>query len=457
MAYEYVMSGVAHSRVTYESCFGYETTKAKINEALKLHQGTFGHHHSFLYNAYTEKQIGKIFNAHYLDSLYSIHADSGGLQVVTRQQDVTASFKTDVYAHQAQYSNVAMSFDEIPLTTKGQKSAITDLDNRFFDYDIFEPCALKSARNLEEQIDFFVDNGSQAKPLLIGHGNNIDDFCRWVDIILTAIPEHKHKHIAGLSLAGTALGGGMAEIIERLFSFSMIEAPEHMKKNLHLLGVGSIARMSPCAALVLSGQFKDVHISYDSTTHSAGVTRGTRTLRGGGVLQYGRLDLIQLKRFRDDIEHYYPGYLDELSDHVFGDILTSARNEIFPRYDNTEWIKYWYHLVYFLAVMTSVLNATAIINGNSTDEKVFREYCSKKKMTYLVDLLSVHTKEQFFDWRNRTSSMVQSQRVAVLNSKQTLDSVIDLSHLENLKPVINDRPAPNLVKPKKADLENFFG
>lgn len=455
MPFEYVMSGVAHSRVTYESCWGFDQTKSKINDALRLCQGRYGHHHSFLYNAYTEKQIGKMFNDHYKDSLYLIHADSGGLQVVTRGEEITPDLKRLVYSHQGEFSDIAMSFDEIPLTTIG-KSAITDLDNRFFDYDIFHSCAEHSAKNIAEQIEFFRENGSQAKPLLIAHGNNVDDFCRWVDICLEYIPDDLHSHIGGLSLAGTALGAGMAEIVERLFSFSMIEAPENMKKNLHLLGVGSIARMTPCSALVLSGLFKDVHISYDSTTHSAGVTRGTRTTYKGNVLQYGRNDNVALMEFRKDIEGYFPGFLDGLDDLIFRDILTSARNKIFPQYNNTDEIKYWYHLVYFLAVMVSVLHATRIINENAVDEVAFRKYCAKKKMTYLIDLLDVQTKEQFLSWQSRAAASVPSQRVQILNQNKTLDGIVDLSHLDDLKPVVNERPAPNSVKPPKANLEGFF-
>jgi hypothetical protein len=453
--FEYVMSGVAHSRVTYESCWGNERTLNKVNEALKLYQGAFGHYHSFLYNAYTEKKIGSDFTKFYRDSVYLIHADSGGLQVVTRGEEITPELKREVYKHQAEFSDIAMSFDEIPLSVDGV-SSITDIDNRTFDYEKFEPCAVKSAKNLEEQIDYFQSVGSEAKPLLIGHGNNVDDFCRWVDLHLTNIPEHKHKHIGGLSLAGTALGAGMAEIIERLFSFSMIEAPDNMKRNLHLLGVGSIARMAPCSTFVLSGLFEGVHISYDSTTHSAGVTRGTRTTEKGGVQQYGRNDAVLLQGFRADIERLFPAYLDGLSDELFREILTSSRKPLFAKYEKDPDIKYWYHLLYFVAVQTSVLHAVQIINQNATDEQYFKKYASRKGMEYLIDLLHIQTKEQFLKWQAQAGSKIASQRVLVKGAKASLSETVDLSHTDEVQKLVINRPAPNTVKPPKSSIEEFF-
>lgn len=456
--FEYVMSGVAHARVTYESCYGSKETLAKVNEALKLYQGKFNHYHSFLYNGYTEKKIGSDFNIYYKDSLYAIHADSGGLQVVTRGEDITPELKRAVYEHQAKYCDIAMSFDEIPLTVQrddGYETSITDIDNRFFDYSKFKECAELSADNLEEQIDYFQEVESDTKPLLIAHGNNIDDFCAWVDIILERIPEHKHKYIAGLSLAGTALGAGMAEIVERLFSFSAIRAPEHMKKNLHLLGVGSITRMAPAAGFVLSGLFKDVHISYDSTTHSASVTRGTRVQKDGTVLQYGRDNHYLLEIFRHEVLNYFPGYIDDCDPAMFRDILQSSRTDIFDRHNNSDEIKYWYHLVYFLAVQNSVLNAVSYIDKLSTSQREFNKFCCTKKMTYLIEMLKIKDRQDFDRWYPEAKKRMKSQRVQPLGQKATLGHFVDEA-LTKQKADPTPRPAPNSVKPKPANIREFF-
>lgn len=449
------MSGVAHSRITYESCWGNERTLPKVQEALKLHQGRYNHVHSFLYNGYTEKVIGANFQRFYKDCIYAAHADSGGLQVVTRGEQITPELKRGVYEHQAVYSDIAMSFDEIPLRTVG-KSFVTDIDNRFFDYDMFEDCARLSAKNLEEQIDYFQSVGSLSKPLLIAHGNNVDDFCKWVEIHLKVIPEAKHKYIGGLSLAGTALGAGMSEIIERLFSFSMIEAPESMKKNLHLLGVGSIARMAPCSAFVLSGLFEGVHISYDSTTHSAGVTRGTRTLRGGGVLLYGRDTPARLQPFREDIERLFPGFMDGLSDELFREILVSSRKPLFAKYEGDPDIKYWYHLVYLLAVETSVLHAVEVINKLATKEDALRQFACRKGMEYVLDLLHIENKEQFRRWQSQAGANIESMRVQPLGAKASFEGLIDLSHNDDVVPLIVNRRPPNTPQPEKASLKDFF-
>lgn len=453
--FEYVMSGVAHCRVTYESCFSNTETLAAVNSAMKMYQGAFGHVHSFLYNGYTEKKIGENFNLYNRAALHGIHADSGGLQVITRGEDITPQLKQDVYRHQAKYSDIAMSFDEIPLSVKkNAQSGIGDIDNRFFDYEKFVGCAERSADNLEEQIDYLQEHGGRSRPLLIAHGNNIEDFRRWVDIILQRIPEWKHQYIAGLSLAGTALGSGMAEIIERLFAFSEIEAPDSMKKHLHLLGVGSIARMAPCSAFVMSGLFKGVHISYDSTTHAAGVTRGTRVTKQGRIQQYGRNDHMLLKRFRDNIEEYYPGWLDPLEDGYLFEILTNSRKPIFAKHG--DWIKHWYHLTYFLATQTSILNSIQIIHGNATSHEHLSAYCAKKKMTYLLGLTNVTDRQSFDAWLTHARSEISSARVGVLDTNNKLGDFVDMSHLENYNPPVIKRRPPGTVPDPKADLGAFL-
>jgi len=54
---------------------------------------------------------------YYKDSLYNIHADSGGLQAITLGKKIDSNLKTQVYNIQSQYADIGMSFDEIPITT----------------------------------------------------------------------------------------------------------------------------------------------------------------------------------------------------------------------------------------------------------------------------------------------------------------------------------------------------
>lgn len=194
--------------------------------------------------------------------------------MVTLGHTITEELKESVYANQALNSQIAMCFDVIPIRTlAGARSDRLDLSNRRFDRSDLERCARATGKNLKRQIEYFLEKGTQAKPMLIAQGNDYDSYMKWVEYIQDEMPKEYVKHIGGIAMGAAALGKGSLEDIKRAFYFTQLPI-ELENKNLHLLGVGSVYRMLPQLIFGQSGLYKDVHMSYDSTTHTSGVVQG---------------------------------------------------------------------------------------------------------------------------------------------------------------------------------------
>ena len=181
----YISSGMSHSRIP--SIAEPETIEWTRNAIRKMN--TEDYQFGFLYNAYTERSLGKIFSAKYADVVCDIHADSGGLQMVTLNRQITPELKRNIYQHQAKHSSIAMSFDEIPVTSAGNSSTVTDFSNRQFSSHLVEEKATLTGKNLVDQLLLFAETKTKSKPLLIAQGNCRETYCRWVDIVQKQIPK----------------------------------------------------------------------------------------------------------------------------------------------------------------------------------------------------------------------------------------------------------------------------
>jgi hypothetical protein len=271
--FEYVASGTSYFKLMYQ--------ESLEPQNLDWFSRTFGslndqHNHkiSLLYNAYTEKRPGKWCGEHYRGLVHSIHADSGGLQMITLGRTITNELKEEVYANQAENSDVAMCFDVIPVRTLNNgRSERLDLSNRRFDRADLERCARETGKNLKRQIEFFLEKGTTAKPMLITQGNDYDSYMKWVEFVVKELPPEYVRHIGGIAMGAAALGKGSLEDIKRAFYFSQLPI-DLESKHLHLLGVGSVYRMLPQMVFMQNGVYEDIQMSYDSTTHTSGVTQG---------------------------------------------------------------------------------------------------------------------------------------------------------------------------------------
>jgi hypothetical protein len=272
--FEYVASGLSFLRVRFAESHR-KPTSDRLNHIWSLLRGQHNHEFSFLYNAFIEKEFGDFFyNVYRGHGVKQIYADSGGLQMITLGKTITPQLKQDVYTNQGKYSDCAMSFDEIPVSLVGTRSARSDTSNKYFDRQKFEWCARESGKNVRDQIETFIKMGSDAKPMFIAQGTDCDTYVRWVELALEEIPKELHERIGGVAMGAVALGTGTLEDCKRAFYYSQIPLAEN-NHHLHLLGVGSLSRLVPILAMKESGAYhKDIWISYDSTTHTSGVQMG---------------------------------------------------------------------------------------------------------------------------------------------------------------------------------------
>ena len=142
---EYVVSGTSYMRLSNPGIAFDSTNTSIVNMLLDKLCNDFSHKISLLYNAHTEHAFGERFVA-YKDNVHEIHADSGGLQMVTLGLDITDDLKEKVYRNQAKWADVGMCFDEIPVKVADGRSERNDTKGRSFDRENFEDYARKTGK-----------------------------------------------------------------------------------------------------------------------------------------------------------------------------------------------------------------------------------------------------------------------------------------------------------------------
>lgn len=300
---EYVASGTSYLRINYPISHENEDNLSLIKDFFTEVDNKNNHRFSLLYNAYTESKFGKIFEK-FSDSFYKTHADSGGLQIITQGKTVDDAFKKTIYKNQADYADVGMCFDEIPLVVTGKKSKRNDVSNRFFDKDNLKDYAQKTGLNVKEQIEVYLENNSNCKPYFIIHGNDIETAIDWVNYSLDVIPNDLRKHIGGIAMGGGTFGNGLKESLLRAFlaGYILQTRDDLVNKNLHFLGLGSLTNAFPFLVFLSSGLYnKEWCISYDSTSHTQAHHNGNYINNEGKSIEMGRAYTNRYKIIYDDV------------------------------------------------------------------------------------------------------------------------------------------------------------
>ena len=312
VTFEYVMSGSTGCKIYNKEFIEHPENKEEIHRLFKAINRK-EHGYSILFNALTQSEAEMVkLNTHYRDVLHSIHADSGGLQMITLGLGITPENKRKIYDRQAKFSDVAMSFDEIPIVTTEKRAVMGVTSLRRFDRENLKDYAVRSADNLREQIDYFHSHGgNRAHPLAIIHGNDIESYIDFANYLFDALPLDMHNDVAGLSVSGQSIGEGVVEAVERAFATALL--PHNYHNKFHLLGVGSISRILPYLALTRSGLFKEgMHMSYDSTTHSGGLVRREYIDRNLSRIKPGKGYNTHWERIYEDILKLFPWVKDNV-------------------------------------------------------------------------------------------------------------------------------------------------
>ncbi|NBP02521.1 MAG: hypothetical protein EBU90_20860 [Proteobacteria bacterium] len=270
--FEYVISGPAYLRLGAEQCNDSETLDMIKNLILKTCHNQNNHTFSLLYNGFTEKNFGLKLQK-YRPAIKQIHADSGGLQIITRGLQNTPEVRDKVYTNQGTYADIGMAFDEIPVkATKDGKSSKIDTKRRFFDRENFDTYATQTGKNVRAQIEKFAELKSNCRPFVIMHGASHQTYQHWAESILREVSEPLHDRIGGVAMGSAALGMGQLEDVKRAFYVTLM--PFTRPFHLHVLGVGALRRMLPYILFSQTGLYDGIDISYDSTTHSMSLDNG---------------------------------------------------------------------------------------------------------------------------------------------------------------------------------------
>ena len=409
--FEYVMSGLAHVRVTLKSAKEDEQSRKAIR-AITDRLGSLLEDHKItgLYNAFTEVRNGKnVSEGEHFET--PLHSDSGGLQIISRGLTINEDLKKKVYKNQALYSGTAMCFDEIPTTVTRVAS------QRLFLEDQLEDKAKGTALNVIEQIKVFDSMKAVTKPLLVVQGNDIPTYLKWIDICLNTIPKEMWDKIGGLSIASTSSGSGALEDIEKNYAFSIAEVPDSWKSQLHLLGIGAIKRMFPVIGFVQSGMIgENTLVSYDSTTHSSNVTHRRFNEKDASFVEVGQDDRFQILKLYEYCKEYYDIKADF---DLFCDSITYNRDFFLDKYGEGK-IHLWHEALLSMA-MVSVLHTTKNVEELAKSNKKFKTFTNMLGCSEMSYLAEIKTAEDYEAYMREFSGRLTTSRIKKASEASSLE------------------------------------
>lgn len=423
--YEYVASGTSYFKLMYQESYRRENLEVFEKTFASLN-GQHKHNISLLYNAFTESRTGPRIRENYGSMIHSVHADSGGLQVITLGKQITPELKEQVYANQALNSTIAMCFDMIPVSTRsGDRSGRLDLENRYFDHDKLEACARETGKNLRRQIDHFDEKKSQARPMLIAQGNCYDTYMRWVDYIVQELTPYHISRIGGIAMGAAALGKGPLEDIKRAFYFTKLPI-ELQSPHMHLLGVGSVYRLLPNIIFFQNGLYEGVELSYDSTTHTSGVTQGRYYLTGDRVIngkyRTSEYQLSFTRTFDDnyrivweDICSIFP-FMSRYSLNTFYEVLQISARDYEAKHGSID-PSIQIYIAYVSACIKNFMRHVEHVTESRENLIDFARGDDKNAFHFLYEVQST---DDFNHWLNNIGKTIDSEPVAVSQSSVDL-------------------------------------
>ena len=158
MKLEYVASGTSYMRLSNPSLHDSQDNIDLVNKIFHhFFDDQPGHTFSLLYNAWAESNFGPRLS-NLKPSIHQLHADSGGLQMVTLAHKIPKgtnmnTLREEVYQDQSKWADVGMCFDEIPVITTGASDR-NDTTNRYFDKANRHKYANKQQRMLSDRLKY---------------------------------------------------------------------------------------------------------------------------------------------------------------------------------------------------------------------------------------------------------------------------------------------------------------
>lgn len=423
--FHYIASGTAHlylSNLKPSNEQNKETIAWMQDQFREMNDNPI-HKFGLLYNAFTEKNFGPLYQENYGEVLCDIHADSGGLQMVTVNRIADEATKEKIYANQCANCSVAMSFDEIPVERiQGGTAKAGMASDKLFDRSVLVERAIQSGQNLRRQLEYFQEHGDgRARPMMIAQGNDLDTYNIWCENVQAQIPSDLIDNIAGVAIATSTLGGGDLENIEAAWIARQL--PLKFKSHqIHYLGIGSFVRLLPSLVFARSGVYKNLVISYDSTSHTGGISRGQLYEKSPrGRWEYTRVPnthytpelyirlMERLKTYNigfDDPERVYDYFVKSNS---FGRLEEQGRTEEAPYINKMRVALFRYSYDNFIRQVDQYMRS-----------RMSLQLVDKDLQIPIKCLQEVRTQEDFDHWYRQIGYRLNSERVRPKTSKQVL-------------------------------------
>lgn len=379
---------------------------------------------SLLYNAFTENRLGIDYKEHERNGFNSIYADSGGLQVVTRNMQLTEELKLKVYEQQKN-ADYAFCFDNIPVELK--EGATLDGGNRSqvgtkqFISSRFKQCAYETAENIKIQLKSL--ENSDTKVYYIVQGNTYQDMIDWVRYGSEILTDEELSKLEGIAPADTCMGNGDLETCDMLYAArEILDLFPMIKKKIHLLGVGSTSRFLPALKLIDSKFLDGIDISFDSSTNSMCMVMGNFKDDTGYTAKNDKeIKDVFLKfvNFYDSIlTKYITNYnQNDLVDFIIKNLrfIGNIENNAF---DEEKYEKY--------RNIAGVIVPFFCLWQNIGFFNVCKEKLNDQKPTPINLLSHVHTKEEYLSWRREFKNLVKSKRMYRKDNDFSIDDFFEV-------------------------------
>jgi len=422
MIFEYIASGLSFVwKNTFDATNGADICAKTVDMTDRMLAQHPNHKYGVLFNAYTEKST--VQAVHDVFNKYTIQADSGGLQMMTLAHgNITDEAKDKIYRVQAKWATIGMSFDEIPVKIIGERAEIHDMGTKYFDPSMIAHCAKVSGQNLTRQIEVYLEEKTKCKPLMIIQGNCMETYKQWTDLIIKEVPQKYWKYIAGISSSSFSLGNGLLQDVERAFTLTQLDIPDHIKKHVHLLGVGAMNRLIPAIQFRRSGLFTDdMLFSYDSTKHTGGCIRG-QYQQDAQIVQLSRTRCHKFHIAYEKIAAFSKNVLDfEINEDDFYRTIIRGNQEWNDHYGSNTVKMYERNLTSYAFLLYSVNETMKATESMINDETFITKVIRGVEPENIFALSKIKTLSDYNSWIKHAARHLPSKGVKNKENLATLE------------------------------------
>lgn len=363
---------------------------------------------SVLYNAYTETKFAEYYSENDM-GFKNLYADSGGLQVITQGKSLTDEIKQKVYQVQ-DASDISFCFDEIPVEKKcslavaGGASERSNVSSKHFDYSRFKDCAKKTAENVLIQLNTLESSSVS----YIVQGNTIKDMVEWFDIGASVLGVENIKKLKGIALADTCMGNGTLESCDMMITAKIIfDKYPDLHKQIHLLGIGSVARLLPLFMMLKSGLIDpETVISFDSSTNAMSFIMGKVGFIESGKRPKHDVFLVSYKQFFEFMKPVFSQYCDDYNTDELAQFLLDNNKQASAAEDSVDENHKYYKIARCFVPLYCVWTNVGLFHKLDI-------MCSKRTKQYdrLFELLRVKSVDEYYQWRVQHGHKIISHRM----------------------------------------------